>query len=152
MIWSAIWRGRERSSSTAKIRLPLPELQVVLLDVQHSGSRQMDGFVVGMSVSAFTVAHIDGADFEIIVRVLISPGRQFFQKLLHVGDQKRLSFIDDDGHGRVQALDIDDTVHNAGSLIFSLIFSVTSIKSSVVAVFSLMMWLMIFIDFLFLKS
>jgi len=94
--------------------LPLSQLQVILQDIHHRGSRQMDRFVMRVAVSALAVAHIDGADLEIVVGVLVGARRQFFQQFFHIGDQQRLGFVDDDGHGGVERLDVDHALGDAG--------------------------------------
>jgi len=82
----------------------------------------VDSLGVGMAVLAFSIAHIDSADFEIIVHILKSPRRHFFQQRFHVRNEQWFGFIDNDGHGRVQALDINYTIFNASLFDFLLDF------------------------------
>ena len=85
-----------------------------------------------MAVFAFVGMHVYGADFEIVVHIFVGAGRQFFEKVFHVQNQKRLGFIDDDGHGGVQTLDIDDAVFDTSLFDFLLNFfgDVDKIQSS----------------------
>jgi hypothetical protein len=82
----------------------------------------MDRFGMRMAVPAFSIAHIDGADLEIIVHILKSPGRHFFQQSFHIGNKQGFSFIDNNGHRRVQTLDINHSVFDAGLFNFLLDF------------------------------
>jgi len=74
----------------------------------------MEGFIVSVTVGAFSVAHIHSADFEIIMRVSVGARRQFFQDFFHIGDEKRFGLIDDYRHGGMQALDVDHAFFDSG--------------------------------------
>ena len=67
-----------------------------------------------VSVLAFAVAHIDGADIEIVVIVLHFFGRDALKHFLHIANEERFGFIHDDRHRGMETLDIHNAVCDAG--------------------------------------
>ena len=82
----------------------------------------MESFIVSVTVGAFSVAHIHGADFEIIMGISVGARRQFFQDFFHIGDEKRFGLIDDYRHGGVQALNVDHAFFDARAADYFLDF------------------------------
>ena len=67
-----------------------------------------------VSVLTFAIAHIDGANIEIVVIVFHFFGCDAFKHFLHIANEERLRFIHDDRHRGVETLDIHYAVYDAG--------------------------------------
>lgn len=80
----------------------------------------MEGFVVRVAIGFLMGRHIDRTDLEIVMHIFIRAWRQLLQERLHIHNKERLGLIHDDGHGGVQALDVDDAVLYPGGLYLPL--------------------------------
>lgn len=106
--------------------LPLAHLQLIVEKVESDAGGQNDRLAVRVAVLTFVIAHVDGADFEIVVVVFKIAGGKGPQPFLNVVYKQRFVFIDDYSRGCVQCLDVyqaiidaalgDDLLHHAGDV------------------------------------
>lgn len=94
--------------------LPATKLEFLVHNIEHLRGRKKEGFAVRVAVLAFAVAHINGANVEIVVVIFYFLGRDALEHFLHVSDEEGFRFVYNNRHGRMEALDIHDAVCDAG--------------------------------------
>jgi len=94
--------------------LPAAELELFVYDIEYLRGRKEERLAMRVSVLTFAIAHIDGANIEIVVIVFYFFGCDAFEHFLHIANEERLGFVYDNRHRCVETLDIHYAVYDAG--------------------------------------
>src|SRR5262245_31694443 len=102
---AAIARAVELDEEDA---LPGAEPEAAVHDVQARGCREDKGPAVRVAVDALIQGQVDRAAGR-VVAIAAAGRRHEVERRLEIGQQQRLVLVHDDGGGRVQRLDVDET-------------------------------------------
>ena len=93
--------------------LPLPQLKFSPDDIEEDAGRKKYGLAVAMTVYGLVRIHVDGTNIEVVVHVPRRSGSDAFECFFDISKKERLGFLEDNCHGGVHGLNIDDAALDA---------------------------------------